>query len=743
MSDSSSLSSLLAEQLMLINPEPSNDFIQGLIRGCGLKTVLDSVVAIADNDITIANQYTNAKILQNIPADYFASNNNVIDVLLSSAKPGLGPSGEYVAANNSNRFSNLLVLWTETSGNFVFSSANNTADAQDLKNVAGWVGKQKVTIDSDTKSAHLRQIICSSLNIAQPAAPTLAQALAASPAIDAFNSIGKDVTFARMRAAGFKWQEMLANNQYVSSLRVSFNLSLTGSGSVLEFVSSQTNLVTSQLPKLVSNSELTNLSGNSSKSNQYVALKVAKLLGFTSAQVLAESSSILNAEVSVRAMDIDTVFDKVIAGKPLIERLAVFKTNNGISPSADLLTNKDTANAIYNVLLDNNGENKLFNAIGSLSAATSTSYSVPSAENLRKGGVVSYIINTLCSGGSALADNVFGKPVFEIDNFFSGNADFKNLAAAMFYYNSTSNQILPRGITQTFTGTSIFNAENKKNVIFAVLNNDASKYLKVILADTNNTNNETAAIATIVSLLEDSNYSPSDILGLESGSWSNNKTPSFLVAKKVVETESYNFAKKLADYASVDLAAVRTALNDLASASSVNKILSVLSLRNYSPATLKLMIGPTDTQANLQGSLSRVAELLVNDNKPDNINIYKQLLQQYGLDALMSNNNFKAGGIKKIPAKSANANNNNVLGSWFFAFTSLADVQYLANSTESSVEDLLTYTIESSSVNVATGDVSSGTTKKLLYSPANLKSAFNLTDAEFADALAAVDYVPV
>ena len=745
MSDSASLTTLLAQQLMLLYPTPTNDFVQGLIRGCGLKTVLDSVVAIASTDPNIARAYTNDLILQNIPSDYFSTNNNVIENLLSSVKPAIEASGNvyvYNSANNSPRFANLTTLYNEISGGWVYTG--DREDCVNLKLVSGWVGKQKINCDTAAKCAHLRSIIYTSYGKSQQEliGALRADATKVDDLVAAFNSLCSNVTFAKMKAAGFYWQEMLFHNQYISSLKTSFSLTVL---QVIQFLGEQTSITTSQVPNVVPNSDITSLT-SAPKSTRFVTMKVCKLLGFTAAEVLAEpavlqASNYNETNVSNRAFDFDIVFDKFIFNKPLLERLAVFQTGTNFTPRSGLILTKDTPNAIYTALYENNGDGKLFTTIAAMTSTPSADYSAPSADSLKRGGIVKFLIENF-SGNNTVA-GAYGKIPIDVNSFFVGNADYKNLVASMFWYKASDQTIRSRGIASPFdTINNITESgdNNRKQVILTVVNNDSTKYLNIILSNTMSLS-DSAAITSLLGLLDNQSYTTTSILNLEPGAWSNYKKPVYLLGLHASQSNSYVHAKMLFDHASSDLLAVRQAVVDLVAVQSSHSrnLVSILSFRNYSPATIKLVLSAPD---NINAALAILCDVFVNDTNPDNINVYKQLCQEYGLSAFLNNTAFKVNGVKKIPAKPAGGYAT-IMDTWFFAFTSLADCQTLASNSESRVEDLVTHTVTTNNVSLSTGEISGSSVKKLLYSPSNLKTAFGVSDEEFADAVATTDLVPV
>jgi hypothetical protein len=770
----SSLTSLLCVQLMLVQPTPSVDYLQGLIRACGLNIVLSSIVEASKADIAIAAGYNNDKILVSIPSDYFNKNTNVIEHLLDAKVPTI-VNNAFDGVTVTPRFTDVKDLYDAAKVFGIVSVVAAAADSVNLADIELWKNSnQKVPTDTNAKASKLADTLRYYYGkTVQYTTIDDLQEPSKSPAvvINSFIALAKTSSVSVAKNGGFKWQELLFNGKFVSELKAGYSSDSSLTITTLNaFIGNQTSNLNSQIPLVVSNDDLTKAQP---KSTSYVAIKVANLMGYTSDEIFADIGSFLSPSgtaesvLSARAIDFDSIYTGVVASKPLLQRLCVFAnvvTPNatGVTVKGALLLPKDSVLDILAAINENSGTGKLFNDVSLLSATVpaGSSFTAPSADNLKKASIVLHMLKNFVDSNNS-DSKTFGPFAFDINTFFNNNTTFKSLIASLFYYDATNKSIKIRGLSLSdiergpfvnnlaaLSAPHKFNDITKKDVVMVVINNDSSIYLTLTLASQNSQNiNEAKTI--LKSFLDDSTYSKDIILTLPSGSWSYNLTPCYLLADIAAVEESYKHAKILLDFSIVDVARVRDTLGPKGSSADgvcireqdtfdtptagtykVAQIVKILSYKNYpSVNQIKLVLSAQDNFEPAMKVFNMIFEFV--DNKPEVVHVYKQLMKQYGVSEFLKSDYFKVNGVKKIGAYPVNSNN--AKDDWSHVFTTLAELQIIADDTETSLDDLVTHVESTQSVSLSTGIVSPSTVKKLVWLPANLKVAFGVSDSELFD----------
>jgi hypothetical protein len=733
------------------SPQPTPELNQGLIRGCGLKNFLDSIISATDSDNTIPLKYTTDLILKSIPLDYFRSNNNVVELLLNSFEP-LVVNG---VVSTVRRFQDLNDFHTKAVAAAAVSDPPSASDilddSQNMSLVDQWALYQKITSNTTTIDSQLLALLMKAANfkdgnnnIVHPttiAGMRKTVGLLTTFMVDVvrdFGRIVKDNTFQNFVNAGFNWQELLFCNKFLSQLKGQFDIEIS---ELVQFIGEQPEVGESQISELISSDSLA-LKNNLSK--YYVAILAAGQIGFTMTDLTSLDLSAYS-DLSHIAHDLILITNGTVTSESLLDRLALYSSeSSGVVDSNKLLFKKvDTAVSIFNVLQANNGSGKKFSLINPLVSTPSEDYTSPSSDNLKKVGIAVHILENL--HGNNADDKKFGGFPITMNDFFVNNDSFVDVVASLFYVKEirnadghvTSREIFERGIGgdgNRFTTTdkkSIdgLNEENNNKVVAKISGNNQVN-ISVITSNTSS-DNDADAIKALLGLLNNQSFAANrnDILALQAGDWSNNKSALhvFILHSVASSPASDVLTKEVFNYNSVDLAALRVAMGEVESAT-LQKLVKSWSYQNLNTSTIKSFFNTSELETDLFASIRALleSETSVNGNL-NNIYVYTPLMRQFSVSYAMQ----QWGQIVEKPAAPVSA-----FALWNYAYTSLADIEIIDAESDTTPEDLFSYLVESDIINPITSEVS-GTIKKLLYKVQYVQTAYGLTDEETHNALAA------
>ena len=690
-------------EFLLTTPLPSDAQIQGLIITFGLPALLEGLNDVYEDKLKISSQsifdiYTDVKIITNIPSAYFKANSDIADVLMASVKVDVDENENVIMVP---RFAKLKDLY------------DIVLPTIDTDNLADWVSKysnQKISLTEKVTAPALATILLTYFGVPQGAHIESLDSADSDKIVNAvvrFCKIVKDVTVDNLKSAGFTWRDLLVSGKYISSLKATYNKSGENFtlNEIYKLVGQQQNVYTSQLPKYMTNLDLSVIKP---KSRYYIFIKLVRDAGFSNDEILTkvfdEISDLDVSIISNVAADVNSLLSNVVKNKSLLDRLSLLSHVN--RPSSALLLVSDTVLDIYSVIKSNIGseesEKQFYNDSNNVPPVTfrqSDDYTAPSVENLQIGGIIKFIINNL-------------RPGEDVNDFFS-LSKFVEVYSSFFYLDKY-NLIISKNV-DSFNSLNELNNDNLLAVI-AELSKGKSNDVKLEILVNNITNtSDSDSIAFLLSLVKVYGYEM--VFNLTSAPYSFNKDPLTLIVKYIVNNADPATMSDLLAFSEVDLAKVQDVYTSLTleeKDSFINKFV----FGNYDVDKVILILG--------ENAASDVKHAMVNNDVVTRGPAYKDILHAIGIVKVA--NVF--GSIPKQPVVMT------VESYWPIPFlTSVDDLTLIFEKGLGTAEDILTYTVTQK---IVSGDrIISDGIEKIAADIKNLMDAFELTCEQLKNAFEA------